>query len=250
MLIDRLYRYPVKGLSPEHLDEVALAAGEGLPGDRQFALTQGDTEFDEANPVWLHKTHFAMLARNARLALLHTGYDAHDKVLGIAAPGRPHFRARTDTEEGRAAIARYLADWLGPEARGVPRFVAAPGHMFSDHRNKVVSLINLASLHALERAMDRPLDLLRFRANVYFVGAPAWAENEWVGREIMLGAARLEVTKRIPRCPATEVNLQTGERDCNPPQALRAHFGHVDLGLFARVVEGGRIARGEAITLL
>jgi uncharacterized protein YcbX len=68
-----------------------------------------------------------------------------------------------------------------------------------------------------------------------------------VGQEVMLGGARLRVWKRIVRCPATEVNLDTGERDANPPRVLMQHFGHADLGVQAEVLEGGRVAVGDAL---
>ena len=64
------------------------------------------------------------------------------------------------------------------------------------------------------------------------------------------GGARLRVTRRIPRCKATEVNPITADRDADPVEELRAAFGHVDLGVYAEVLEGGRIAMGDAIELV
>jgi uncharacterized protein YcbX len=247
--VEHIYRYPVKGLTAEALAETRLDPGETVPGDRKFALAHGDAPFDEAAPAWLQKRHFACLMVNERIAALHTSWDERKGVLLIRAPGTPPFAGDTTTAEGRAAIAARLAAFLGEEARGSLRFVTADGHSFADHRNKVVSLINLASLAALERAMGRSLDPLRFRANVYFSGAPAWAEFGWIGRRIELGGATLTITQRIDRCAATQVNPVTALRDCNPVAGLRAAFGHVDLGVYGRVEAGGRVAVGDAILL-
>jgi uncharacterized protein YcbX len=71
-----------------------------------------------------------------------------------------------------------------------------------------------------------------------------------VGRTIQLGGATLRVTKRTVRCPATQVNPDTAERDANPVLELRDLYGHSDLGIHAEVVEGGRFAAGDAIELL
>ncbi|MBX9698065.1 MAG: MOSC domain-containing protein, partial [Acetobacteraceae bacterium] len=131
--------------------------------------------------------------------------------------------------------------------RGVPRFVEGTGHNFTDIPAKAVSIIGLASLHALEAATGQRLDPLRFRANVYVSGATPWAEFDLVGQEIQLGSARLRVFKRIARCAATEVNPETAARDADPPRALRQHFGHADLGVYAEVLEAGRVARGDAL---
>ena len=50
-----LYRYPVKGLTPEKMDSVTLAPGETLPFDRAFAIENGPGRFDPANPRHLPK---------------------------------------------------------------------------------------------------------------------------------------------------------------------------------------------------
>lgn len=247
MRIEHIYRYPVKGLTAEALEEVVLAEGQCLPHDRRFALAQGDAPFDPATPTWLQKRHFGCLMANAKLALLHTAFDPKTGILAIRPPEGMPLLQETRTEAGRAAIAAYLASFLGEEARGTPRFVEAPGHNFTDVAAKCVSIIGLASLHALERATGRTLDPLRFRANIYVSGSRPWAEFDWLGQEIQLGAARLRVFKRIVRCAATEVNPETAERDAWPPQALREHFGHGDLGVYAEVIEGGRIAVGDAL---
>src|SRR3712207_9192165 len=71
MRVEHIYRYPVKGLTAEALEEVRLTPGQCLPHDRRFALAQGDAPLDPAAPSWLPKRHFGCLAQNARLALLH-----------------------------------------------------------------------------------------------------------------------------------------------------------------------------------
>ena len=247
MRVEHIYRYPVKGLTAEALEEVALRAGECLPEDRRFALAQGDAPFDPAAPTWLQKRHFGCLMANARLALLHSAYDARSGQLLIRPPEGPPLLADTRTEAGQGEIADFVGGFLGEEVRGTLRFAEAPGHNFTDVATKAVSIIGLASLQALEQATGRRLDPLRFRANVYVSGGRPWAEFGLVGQEIQLGGARLRVFKRTVRCAATEVNPETGERDAKPPRDLREHFGHMDLGVYAEVIEGGTLALGDAL---
>ncbi|MFC7737727.1 MOSC domain-containing protein [Roseomonas sp. GCM10028921] len=256
MRVERLYRYPVKGLSAESLEEVELAEGETFPHDRRFALAQGDAPFDEAEPRFLPKQNFACMMRNGKVVLIRAAYDPRAGTLALAAEGHPPLSAPTGTAEGKAAIGDWLIRYLGDEARHgtnpdgsprPPRFTEAPGHAFTDQARKGVSLINLATLDAFEKTIGRRLDPLRFRANIYFSGLPAWAEHGWVGGELLLGGARLSVFKRTVRCPATQVDLRTGERDCDVPRLLREHFGHADLGVHATVIEGGRVAVGDAL---
>lgn len=250
MRIERIYRYPVKGLTAEALGEITLAPGECLPEDRRFALAQGDAPFDPAHPTWLQKRHFACLMANARIALLHAAFDPRSGELALHAPGQAPFIGDTHTASGREAIARFLTAFLGEEARGTPSFVEAPGHRFTDNAQPAVSIIGLASIAALEAASGVSLDPLRFRANVYVSGGAPWSEFALVGQEILLGAARLRVFKRTIRCPAVEVNPTTAERDAKPQRWLRDHFGHMDLGVYAEVIGGGPIAVGDALEAL
>jgi uncharacterized protein YcbX len=250
MRIERIYRFPVKGLSPESLAEVLLEPGGTIPQDRRFALAQGDAPFDPAAPRFLPKQNFGCLMANASLARVRSAFDPVRGVLRLSAPGLAPLETEIGTPAGKAAAAAWLTRFLGPEARGEPRFVEAAGHAFTDQARKGVSLVNLASVAALEHAIGRSLDPMRFRANIYFDGLPAWAEFDWVGRDILVGGTRLSVFKRTVRCPATEVDPLTGERDIPLPARLREQFGHADLGVHAIVPEGGRIAVGDAIEAL
>src|SRR5262249_60044213 len=98
-----------------------------------------------------------------------------------------------------------------------PKVLQAPGHSFSDVAAKVVSIINLASVAAIETVVGVPVDPLRFRANVYVEGWPAWHEFSLLGQEIRIADTRLKVVKRIVRCAATNVDPVTGIRDLGIP---------------------------------
>lgn len=250
MRIEYLYRYPVKGLSAEALEAAEVQEAKAIPWDRAFALAQGDADFDPAQPKWLPKQNFMCGQAIARTALLQCLFEARSGRLTITAPSGAGVSANALTPAGREEIGRFLADFLGPEARGTPRFHHIPGHVFSDSRIPVISLINLASLRELEARVGARRHRRRFRANVWFTGTPAWSEFDWLGRELQLGGAVLRVLKRIPRCAATEVNPLTAERDAHPVAELREHFGHGDLGVYAEVIEGGTFAVGDGIELL
>jgi len=252
--ISAIYRYPVKGLSAEKMDRVALTPGECLPHDRRFAIALASTRFDPQCPEWLSKIHFIMLMRDEKLARLQTRFDAESGVLVIAEHGRILLRGQMREPEGCRLVAEFFTDFLGAAVDGPLRVVEAPGHAFADARrkpnattDKYVSLINRASITALEAAIGVPVDPLRFRANVYFDGALAWSEHDWIGSEITLGPARLRVISPITRCAATQVNPVTAKRDLDIVAALGRAFGHINMGIYAEVVAGGEIAVGDAL---
>jgi hypothetical protein len=250
MRIEYLYRYPVKGLTAEALEMADVQAGGAIPWDRAFALAQGDTDFDPAEPQWRQKTNFMCTMKNARIARLFSFFDPRTGMLAIRAPDGSAVVEHALSAAGRTRIAAFLTDYLGEEARGTPRFHHVAGHMFSDQRAKVISLINLASLHDYEQKVGARRHRRRFRANVWFSGAPAWNERGWIGMQLQMGGAVLRVIKGIARCAATEVNPETGERDAEPVSELRSLYDNTELGVHAVVVESGRFAVGDSIEIL
>jgi uncharacterized protein YcbX len=266
--IAAIYRYPVKGLSAEPLVRVALAPGKCLPQDRRFAIALPATRFDPAHPEWLSKSHFVMLMRDEKLAQLHTSFAAETGELTIEYAGeRPDERtgehprsvalkARITEPGGCREASEFLAQFLGPAVEGPLRIVEAPGHAFADARKKpnattdqYVSLINLASVAALEAVVGGPVDPLRFRANIYLERAPAWSELGWIGSEIALGGACLRVVSPITRCAATEVNPATAKRDLDIVGGLQRGFGHNLMGVYAEIVAGAEIRVGDELAV-
>ena len=250
--IAQIFRYPVKGLSAEPMSSVAVSRGETLPLDRAFALAHGSTQFNAQNPQYLPPSKFLMLKRNEKLAALRSRYIDESKTLVIERDGKQVARGLIDQPVGRKMIEQFFAAYLGDEVRGVPKLLRAKGHSFSDVPDKCLSLINISSIRELERVMGRHLDPLRFRGNLYFDTGRPWEEFNWCGREIAIegpqGTARLRGVARIERCAATNVDPETGARDANIPKALQAAFDHLDMGIYAEVIEDGVIAAGAEIT--
>ncbi len=245
--IQSIYRYPVKGLSPEELHHAALTPGRPIAGDRMYAIENGPSGFDPAEPRYFPKARFLMLMKNERLAGLDTHYDDVRTTLTVGLNGQPVASGDLSTVDGRAAIETFFAGYCAEELRGAPKVLQAPGHSFSDVAAKVVSIINLASVSAVENAAGQPVDPLRFRGNLYVSGWPAWREFELMGKVISIAATKLKVVKRIVRCAATNVEPRTGIRDLHIPDTIMQAFGHMDCGVYAEVVTGGDIKPGDEV---
>jgi uncharacterized protein YcbX len=239
----------VKGLSGERLPVAELSPGATLKADRAFALENGPSGFDPAAPGWQPKIKFLCLMRNAKLAALSTHYDDASGVFTVSLNGSRVAEGKLSEAAGRTAIELFFQDFMGNEARGPIKLLEAPGHSFSDVAKKVVSIINLESVAALEQKVGRPVHPLRFRGNLHVTGWPAWFETQLVGREIEIGAARLRVVKMIQRCAATEVNPETAERDIDVPDQLYQLTGDDDCGIYAEVLTAGRIADGDKLNM-
>lgn len=247
--ITGLYRYPVKGLTPEPLQNVALRPGQTLPADRRYAIENGPSGFDVMAPTWLPKTCFLMLQRDDWLAALRAHFDEATSVLTLHENGAVAAQGNLETVEGRAAIERFFAERHAGRIKGAPKVLVSPGHSFSDVAKKVVSIINLASLAAIETMVGFPVHPLRFRANVYVRGWPAWHEASLLGETLAIGDARLKIVKRITRCAAVNVDPELAVRDMEIPNTLMRRLGHAECGIYAEVIEGGKIAVGDAVAV-
>jgi len=244
-----IFRHPVKGFTPEPLERVDLAPGEGFPHDRIWAVENGPCGFDPAQPTFVPKSKFTVLAHIPRVAAARTRYDAATGVLHATGPDGAAFAGRLAEPPAREAFAAWLTDLLGEDAQGPLRVLdAPPTHRFTDHPLGQVSIINLASVRDLGQRMGVELDPLRFRANLYVDGWPAWAENQWAGKRLMVGWAQAEVFKPIVRCTATHVDPTSAERDLDVCKALFDNYGDLNCGIYVRVTAGGSVGRGDAAT--
>jgi uncharacterized protein len=243
-----VYRYPVKGLSPEPLERVSLVAGQTLAFDRAYAIENGPGRFDAAAPRHLPKINFLMLMRDERLATLKTKFEDATETLSIFRDGKQVARGQLTTPLGRQLIEQFLAAYLKAELRGPPKIVSAPGHSFSDVAAKCLHIVNLASVRELARVIGRAVDPLRFRANLYLEGIAPWSELQWLGGELRIGEARLAVFARTTRCEAINVDPATGARDMAIPAYLVRTWGHEDFGVYAKVSTGGEIAIQSPVT--
>lgn len=245
-----LWRHPVKGLTPEPLNEAGLEAGACFPNDRRWAVEVGPSGFDAMAPAHISKMRLTVLARFPDLARVRTRLDDATQVLHVGDASGFGIDVPMGSEAGRAALARFLQAFLGSEVEAKLAVLEAPGrHRFMDSPSGFVSAINLASVREVERKIGRPVDPLRFRANIYYEGVGPWSEDELnAGDEVRIGAARLAQLKPIERCIATHVDPDNGVRDIDMLAELRAHFDRITLGDYLRVEQGGLIARGDQIT--
>ncbi len=245
-----LYRHPVKGFTPEPLQRAMLSAGRAFPGDRLRAVEVGPSGFDSAAPTHISKMRFTVLARLPEIARVRTRWDEATDTLHLSAPDAPDLSVRLGEAEDDRRLEAWLTAFLGEAATAPLRLLDGAGHRFMDHPLGDVSVLNLASVRDLEVRIGRPFDPRRFRANIWVEGWPAWVENDWTGRGILLGEARLKVVKPIVRCIATHVDPVAGTRDIDVLSALDEHYGHRWCGLYLSVETGGALAVGDRAELI
>jgi len=245
--IETLYRYPVKGLSAQPLSQIDIKPGAGFTFDRFWAIENGSRDFDPENPRFFPKRRFLQLAQNPELAQLQCRFDETSKSLAIARDGVELVCGEMTDAAGVAAIEQCIAGFM-TDLSGAPRLVSAEGHHFSDIPQKAVSLINLASVNEISKAAGREVSPLRFRGNIYVAGLEPWEEMNWLDKTIAIdGKPLFEVFDITGRCPATKVNLETGERDIEMLDLLSDNFGHTKCGVYLKVIDDGMIKSGDTL---
>jgi GntR family transcriptional regulator/MocR family aminotransferase len=245
-VVTGLYHYPIKGLSPQPLKSVAVEAGRPFPFDRVFALARPGVAVTAEEPKWAKKGLFVMLMLDEALASVRTHLDEKTLLLTIKDGERPLLSADLSDAAGRRDVEAFFHR-LAPTLRAPPVLVRARDGHFMDKPDNVISLINLATVRALEQQWGQTIDPLRFRANIYVDGAPPWDEFNWVGNDVRLGDAIFRVDRRNGRCGATNVDPATGRRDLDIPGSLRKAFGHKDLGVYLVARSSAGLTVGDAV---
>ncbi|MFD1913217.1 MOSC domain-containing protein [Halodurantibacterium flavum] len=245
--LTHICRHPVKSVGYEELEGALLERGRALAHDREWAISHQAAKFGAEPDGWAPKMNFLR------------GVSGHE-LMAIRALRHPDGAVTlTHHRQGEITVALpgdadALIDWLRPlwpENRPAPRALhRVPEQAMTDRPEPFVSVLSLASNADLGARMGADLSIHRWRGNLWIDGWEPWAEHDLVGREIVIGAARLRVMQRITRCMATTVNPDTGRSDADTLGALEAAFGHKDFGVYALIEQGGQIAPGDVVRII
>ncbi len=246
--VTHIWRHPVKALGCEAVERATLTTGRTMPFDRVWAILQQGGAFDPAAPAWTSKKAFNQGAKTQAFMAIRCAFDEAANRITLTHPERPDITLDPDAE------AQALLDWITPL---VPAELPQPagiakleGNSLTDQEAPYISIIANASLAALSDMAGKPLEQERFRANIWLDGLAPWEEFDWIGKDIRIGTATLRVEARIGRCIATTANPATGIPDVDTLALLRKNCGHRDLGVFARVIDGGTVALNDTMEVL
>ncbi len=255
-----LYRYPVKGFTPEERNTLTVLDEGKIAGDRVLGVRFADTE--AADNAWSKKTGMVALVNTPGLARLRVSFEEKAFRLHISL-GNAVLVDEALNPEGRKRIAATVADYvlqlddnpLSGHPERLPLRVIGDGltPRYHDDEAGRVTLHGRGSLQPLESALGTEVSELRFRSNIAVDGLDAWEEQRWVGRKIRVGAVEFDVVKPKTRCLATHANPQTGERDLPILTTLTQKIGQENptfaVAMFPRS-SGGQIHVGDQVTLL
>ena len=255
-----LYRYPVKGFTPEECDTLTVLDEGRIAGDRVLGIRFADTEAPD--DAWSRKVGMLALINTPGLARLSVKFEEKAFRLHISL-GTSVLIDEPLNSEGRERIGAALADYVlkldenpfTDHSERLPLRVICDGHSPRYHDDALgrITLHGRESLQAIQTAVGKDVSELRFRSNIAVDGLMAWEEQSWVGRKIRIGAVEFDVVKPKTRCLATHANPITGERDLPILTTLTQKLGQTQ-PTFGVVMlpsrAGGHIGVGDQVTLL
>ena len=240
-----IFRHPIKAHGREALPRALLEQGRCLPFDRHWAVAH---EAAHLMPGWNACMNFTRGAKTPALQAIMAVFDEGKGEMTLTHPGRETLRFDPDTREGQATFLNWVAPLMAG-GRAQPARLVKAGRGMTDTPFESVSILNLSSNRALGQRIGRDLGLDRWRGNLWLEGLAPWEEFDLIGKELMIGEARLKVVERIGRCRATMVDCATGGIDVDTLDALEEGYGHTDFGVYAEVVSGGAVACGDSAEL-
>ncbi|MGE0639311.1 MAG: MOSC domain-containing protein [Thermoanaerobaculia bacterium] len=237
MHLEEIWRYPVKSMAGERLEESWLGAG-GVPGDRLVQVRRPGAAVPPGEPPRAAHAGWRMVTARSAPHLL-----GHRAVLG--ADGEPLVDGRKWNDDAVAADVERAA---GPGARLVrsaepgDRFDILPLLVMTDGAIAAVSMASLAG-GSLE------LDRRRFRPNLLIGGVAGLAERSWEGRRLRVGEAIVALDDLRGRCVMTTFDPDDLAQEPRVMRTLVETVGGL-LGLNADVERAGRIRVGDPVELL
>lgn len=267
--VARLYRYPVKSLSPEPVARLEVTADGKVVGDRVFAFRFAHVQPDDPEQ-WLPKTKYASLMHIPELAALASTYDPATGTMTILGPhGDPLASGDPNDPSERTRFSETLSAWYETTEsfqqrsrhRRQPHEFTLVGDgsdgRYHDTSQGGVTLHGSASIAALADALQLPVDAVdhdRFRSNIVVEGGQPWQEFDWRGRRIQIGDLTLKVNKPVKRCLATHVNPDLGVRDADVLNTLTRVIGMSEPQFAVSTTtsrrQAGTIRIGDVVRLL
>lgn len=244
-----IWRHPIKSHGAEVIDRATLTAGQGLPGDRVWAVIHANSPVDPVAPEWAASRAFVIGTDVLPLVAIRAQTLADGRIT-LHHPDLADITLDMTQKADQARLIAWTAPLMETGRPAATAVIRLASQGVFDTPFPSISLNNTASLAELSAVAGHNLDMRRFRGNFWFSDLPAWQEHDWIGRKVRFGTAHLLIRAPVQRCAATTVNPQSGTPDVETPYLLRKHWGHRDFGVYAQVIKSGEVALGDRLELI
>ena len=219
-----------------------------MPWDRCWAVAHEASPADGS--AWVPCVNFSRGSKAPKLMAINAKLDETAQTLTLSHPDRKGFTFQPDDIQQLSGFLAWVRPLMPPNRAQSARIIRLKDRGFTDTDFASISINSHASLRALSERVGLPLSPLRWRGNIWLDDLEPWAEHNWIGQQFRIGTVQFEGVEPIVRCLATTANPQTGERDADTLGALNDGWNHQNFGLYARVIESGKISIEDTLELL
>ena len=219
-----------------------------MPWDRCWAVAHEASPADGS--AWVPCVNFSRGSKAPKLMAINAKLDETAQTLTLSHPDRKGFTFQPDDIQQLSGFLAWVRPLMPPNRAQSARIIRLKDRGFTDTDFASISINSHASLRALSERVGLPLSPLRWRGNIWLDDLEPWAEHNWIGQQFRIGTVQFEGVEPIVRCLATTANPQTGERDADTLGALNDGWNHQNFGLYARVIESGKISIEDTLEFL
>ena len=219
-----------------------------MPWDRCWAVAHEASPADGS--AWVPCVNFSRGSKAPKLMAINAKLDETAQTLTLSHPDRKGFTFQPDDIQQLSGFLAWIRPLMPPNRAQSARIIRLKDRGFTDTDFASISINSHASLRALSERVGLPLSPLRWRGNIWLDDLEPWAEHNWIGQQFRIGTVQFEGVEPIVRCLATTANPQTGERDADTLGALNDGWNHQNFGLYARVIESGKISIEDTLEFL
>ena len=218
-----------------------------MPWDRCWAVAHEASPADGS--AWVPCVNFSRGSKAPKLMAINAKLDETAQTLTLSHPDRKGFTFQPDDIQQLSGFLAWVRPLMPPNRAQSARIIRLKDRGFTDTDFASISINSHASLRALSERVGLPVSPLRWRGNIWLDDLEPWAEHNWIGQQFRIGTVQFEGVEPIVRCLATTANPQTGERDADTLGALNDGWNHQNFGLYARVIESGKISIEDTLEL-
>jgi hypothetical protein len=250
-VLEKLYFSPVKSLSFSSKENLKIKKNVGIQNDRIFAFTRMISKIEansyEKEPNKRNLNFFLTLKNSPFLNKYNFEYKENE--LRLLSKKSIIKKISLSNNNNLKLIAEELKK-RESSINCVPYLIKNVDFPFFDTMpQNSISLVNMNSIKDFEKKIDHKLNHERFRGNIYINNIDPWVEFNWINKKIFINDCSFMVLKKIPRCSATNLGLNSDIFDINVPQKLRAIYGHIDMGIYLKPLNDGTININDKIKL-
>ena len=227
MKISKLYKYPIKSLTPFESDSLDLNKFGYINGDRLFGF-RFQNAGDRNNYEWQRKTNFAALMHMPQIAKLKVNFNEQTRILIVK--NNEEIIIESHIDLNRSEIETNFTNFvLETDPSLIEKFperfpfilIGGEDHAhFHDGKDGGVTLHSQESLNDLNKKIGYEIDHRRFRSNIIIEGIEPWEEFQWIGKQIVINNLNFRVEKPVTRCLAINCNPEDGTTDKNVLKAM------------------------------